>query len=178
MRIDQLNGVVNHQVLTQKIASQFLCAHGRCFFRTVLKSYFHNYNKSNKEVLSIISQLSSILSYLSLQLKINSMSLLQELNLQIENKGVSTGANWLPSNGETIQSFSPVDGQLIASITSADKKSYEQVMKTAEEAFKHWRAVPAPQRGEVVRQIGEAMREYKEPLGRLVSYEMGKSLQE
>jgi len=106
------------------------------------------------------------------------MNLLQELNLQTENKGVSTGANWLPSNAETIQSFSPVDGKLIASITSADKKSYEQVMKIAEQAFKYWRAVPAPQRGEIIRQIGEAMREYKEPLGRLVSYEMGKSLQE
>jgi len=106
------------------------------------------------------------------------MNLLQELNLQTENKGVSTGANWLPSNGETLQSYSPVDGKLIASITSADKESYEQVIKFAEEAFTYWRTVPAPQRGEIVRQIGEAMREYKEPLGKLVSYEMGKSLQE
>jgi aldehyde dehydrogenase (NAD+) len=106
------------------------------------------------------------------------MNLLQELNLQTENKGVSTGANWLSSNGMPITSFSPVDGKEIASVSTADRESYEQVIKTAEEAFKYWRAIPAPQRGEIVRQIGEAMREYKEPLGRLVSYEMGKSLQE
>jgi aldehyde dehydrogenase (NAD+) len=111
-------------------------------------------------------------------LKRYSMNLLQELNLQLENKGVSTGANWLSSKGGTIQSFSPVDGKLIGSVTAADKESYEQVIKTADEAFKYWRTLPAPQRGEIVRQIGEAMREYKEPLGRLVSYEMGKSLQE
>jgi aldehyde dehydrogenase (NAD+) len=71
-----------------------------------------------------------------------------------------------------------VDGKTIGKINSADKESYEAVIKKAEEAFKQWRTWPAPKRGEVVRQIGEALRTYKEPLGKLVSYEMGKSLQE
>jgi len=91
---------------------------------------------------------------------------------------VSTGNDWINSTGETIGSFSPVDGKKIASVTATDKESYEAVVKKAEEAFKTWRLVPAPKRGEIVRQIGEALRQHKEPLGKLVSYEMGKSLQE
>ncbi|NCU04220.1 MAG: aldehyde dehydrogenase family protein, partial [Chitinophagaceae bacterium] len=73
---------------------------------------------------------------------------------------------------------SPVDGKLIATVTAADKASYEAVIAKAQQAFTEWRSWPAPKRGEVVRQIGEALRAKKEPLGRLVSYEMGKSLQE
>src|SRR6266446_3987751 len=106
------------------------------------------------------------------------MDFLQILNIQNENKGVSTGNNWLPSKGEILDSYSPVDGKLIASVTITDKDSYEKIIQTAQEAFLYWRTVPAPARGEIVRQIGEALREYKEPLGKLVSYEMGKSLQE
>ncbi len=106
------------------------------------------------------------------------MDFLKTLGIQENNKGVSTGYNWLESNGEVITSSSPVDAKQIASVISADKASYENVMATAQQAFKEWRTWPAPKRGEVVRQIGEALRKYKEPLGKLVSYEMGKSLQE
>ena len=106
------------------------------------------------------------------------MEFLKTLKIEEKNKGVSTGNDWINSTGETIDSFSPVDGKKIASVTATDKESYEAVVKKAEEAFKTWRLVPAPKRGEIVRQIGEALRQHKEPLGKLVSYEMGKSLQE
>jgi aldehyde dehydrogenase (NAD+) len=106
------------------------------------------------------------------------MDFLKSLHIEANNKGVSTGTQWIVSNGETIDSFSPVDGKKIGSVKAADKESYEAVIKKAEEAFKTWRLMPAPKRGEIVRQIGEALRQYKEPLGKLVSYEMGKSLQE
>ncbi|MEP6701237.1 MAG: aldehyde dehydrogenase family protein [Bacteroidota bacterium] len=106
------------------------------------------------------------------------MDFLKTLGIQSTNKGVSTGTQWMVSKGETINSFSPVDGKNISSVVTTDKGSYEMVIKKAEEAFKSWRLVPAPKRGEIVRQIGEALRKYKEPLGKLVSYEMGKSLQE
>jgi aldehyde dehydrogenase (NAD+) len=106
------------------------------------------------------------------------MDFLEILNLQKENKGAGTGLSWLHSHGDLIDSYSPVDGKKIGSVTSADKESYEKIIETAQQAFLHWRMVPAPKRGEIVRQIGESLREYKEPLGKLVSYEMGKSLQE
>jgi aldehyde dehydrogenase (NAD+) len=106
------------------------------------------------------------------------MDFLKTLGIETNNKGISTGVTWLPSKGEKIDSFSPVDGKLIGSVTGADKDSYEAVLKKATEAFLQWRLVPAPKRGEIVRQIGEALRKYKDPLGKLVSYEMGKSLQE
>lgn len=105
-------------------------------------------------------------------------SLLQILGIQENNLGVSTGLQWLKSKGEIIQSFSPVDGKLIASVTATDRESYDAVINKAHEAFKEWRMWPSPKRGDVVRQIGDALRKYKEPLGILVSYEMGKSLQE
>lgn len=104
--------------------------------------------------------------------------ILRHLGIKDENTGVSTGVNWLKSNGETITSFSPVDAKSIATVTLADKEAYEAVIKKAGEAFKVWRTWPAPKRGEIVRQIGEALRAKKEALGKLVSYEMGKSLQE
>lgn len=106
------------------------------------------------------------------------MDFLKTLKIESLNNGVSTGSKWLDSKGEIIHSYSPVDGKLIGSVTSADKTSYESVIKKAGEAFIQWRQWPAPKRGEIVRQIGEALREYKVPLGKLVSYEMGKSLQE
>ncbi len=106
------------------------------------------------------------------------MDFLSILKIDSVNKGVSTGIQWITSKGETIDSYSPVDGKKIGSVIAADKDSYEVVVKKAEEAFKSWRLVPAPKRGEIVRQIGDALRHYKEPLGKLVSYEMGKSLQE
>ena len=103
---------------------------------------------------------------------------LKQLGIIETNEGSSTGVNNVTSSGETIVSFSPVDGKKIASVIAADKATYETVVTKAEEAFKVWRTWPAPKRGEIVRQIGEALRAKKEPLGKLVSYEMGKSLQE
>ncbi len=106
------------------------------------------------------------------------MDFLKQLNITETNKGVSTGQEWLESGGDIIESFSPVDGKLIASVTAADKQTYNVAITKAKEAFIEWRTWPAPKRGEVVRQVGEALRKYKEPLGKLVSFEMGKSLQE
>ncbi|MBI3139320.1 MAG: aldehyde dehydrogenase family protein [Sphingobacteriales bacterium] len=106
------------------------------------------------------------------------MDFLKTLQIGSANQGVSTGTRWIAATGEIIDSCSPVDGKKIASVTTADKDSYETVIRKAEEAFMTWRLVPAPRRGEIVRQVGEALRRYKEPLGKLVSYEMGKSLQE
>lgn len=100
---------------------------------------------------------------------------LSSLSVKKNNSGVSTGTTWLRSKGARLESYSPVDGKLIGSVQAADEKSYHLVVSKSTEAFKAWRKWPAPKRGEVVRQIGEALREYKEPLGKLVSYEMGKS---
>jgi aldehyde dehydrogenase (NAD+) len=103
---------------------------------------------------------------------------LKALGVKKQNSGVSTGSGWLAAKGSVLKSFSPVDGNLIGTVTTADEKSYRQVVKQAGKAFAEWRKVPAPRRGEIVRQIGEELRKFKEPLGRLVSYEMGKSYQE
>jgi aldehyde dehydrogenase (NAD+) len=102
---------------------------------------------------------------------------LQILGIQALNNGTSTGANQF-SSGEIIESYSPVDGQLIGKVKTTSKADYENVMLAATSAFKIWRTKPAPQRGEIVRQFGEKLREKKEALGKLVSYEMGKSYQE
>lgn len=102
---------------------------------------------------------------------------LQQLGLATINEGTSTGNSWF-SNGEIIESYSPVDGQLIGKVKTTTKEDYEKVMKSATEAFKTFRLMPAPQRGEIVRQFGQKLREKKEALGKLVSYEMGKSFQE
>ncbi|OZA62914.1 MAG: aldehyde dehydrogenase family protein, partial [Sphingobacteriia bacterium 39-36-14] len=106
------------------------------------------------------------------------MEFLQQLGLQQHNQGVSSGTIWINSNGSNIDSFSPVDGKKIGSVTSVDKNSYDSLIQTSLGAAKLWRNWPAPKRGEIVRQIGDALRANKEPLGKLVSYEMGKSLQE
>ncbi|MBA4146256.1 MAG: aldehyde dehydrogenase family protein, partial [Cytophaga sp.] len=103
---------------------------------------------------------------------------LDVLGIKKSNAGTSTGQNWFRSSGVAIESFSPVDGKLIARVQSTDEKAFEKVIATSQKAFKEWRLVPAPKRGEIVRQIGEALRKHKEPLGKLVSYEMGKSYQE
>jgi len=100
------------------------------------------------------------------------------LSIQKENSGVSTGTKWLKTGAAMLSSHSPVDGETIAAVQQADAASYKTVVETAENAFREWRLWPAPKRGEIVRQIGEALRAKKEPLGKLVSYEMGKSLQE
>lgn len=102
---------------------------------------------------------------------------LKALGVNKINEGTSTGLNHF-SNGEIIESYSPVDGQLIAKVKTTTEADYKQVMTAATSAFKTWRTTPAPQRGEIVRQFGEKLRERKEALGKLVSYEMGKSYQE
>ncbi len=105
-------------------------------------------------------------------------SILEKLGINKENSGVSTGKNWFDGKGDTYSSYTPVDGSLIASVRGASGEEYDIVMEKSAEAFKEWRTWPAPKRGEVVRQIGNEFRKYKDELGRLVSYEMGKSLQE
>jgi len=102
---------------------------------------------------------------------------LKALGLNRENKGTSTGQNNFGS-GALIASYSPVDGALIAKVSTTTKEDFEKVALKASEAFKRFRLIPAPKRGEMVRQFGLKLRELKEPLGKLVSYEMGKSLQE
>jgi aldehyde dehydrogenase (NAD+) len=92
--------------------------------------------------------------------------------------GSSTGLNWLDSGAASLASFSPADGKKIASVQLATEETYEAVVTQAQVAFESWRLVPAPQRGEIVREIGNALREVKADLGKLVSYEMGKSYQE
>ena len=106
-------------------------------------------------------------------------TILSRLNISAVNHGTSTGLNsWASDNPKLIESFSPVDGKLIAKVTETTLEDYQKVIETAKEAFKTWKNVPAPRRGEIVRQMGEAFRQNKEALGQLVSYEMGKSLQE
>ncbi|MCB9251942.1 MAG: aldehyde dehydrogenase family protein [Flavobacteriales bacterium] len=105
--------------------------------------------------------------------------ILHKLGIKKVNESICTGVQWVtPVGSETRKINSPVDGKHIASITYATTTEYERVMMVAESAFKYWKAVPAPKRGEIVRQIGNALRENKHDLGYLVSYEMGKSLQE
>ncbi len=107
------------------------------------------------------------------------MDFLKNLGIKEKNFGSSTGTKW---NGTTNQGelkiYSPATGEFIASVYQASEDDFENLMKTAEEAFKYWRTVPAPKRGEIVRQIGNKLRHYKQDLGTLVSFEMGKSLQE
>ena len=109
----------------------------------------------------------------------NISDILSQLNINHINEAFSTGKYWGSSDDTPIKPIiSPVDGKLIASVKIATSENYELVVKTAEKAFKTWKNIPAPKRGEIIREIGEELRKNKEPLGKLVSYEMGKSLQE
>ena len=104
---------------------------------------------------------------------------LETLGVKDENFGSCSGLEWGSTTSEgMLKISSPSDGKHIASVYQASEEDYERIVTKAQEAFKYWRTVPAPKRGEIVRQIGDKLREYKEPLGILVSYEMGKSLQE
>ena len=102
---------------------------------------------------------------------------LKNLGIKAENKGVSSGGKFF-ANGDIIESYSPTDGNIIAKIKTGNEKDYEKIIATAKDAFAEFRLMPAPKRGELVRQFGVKLREYKDDLGKLVSYEMGKSLQE
>ena len=102
---------------------------------------------------------------------------LNKLGVKKFNNGTSTGLK--TSTSKNFQpSQSPVDGNLIGAVSTTTPKEYEKVIRAAQKAFELWRAMPAPKRGEIVRQYGDELRRAKDPLGRLVSYEMGKSLQE
>ncbi|MDE5422961.1 aldehyde dehydrogenase family protein [Ancylomarina sp. DW003] len=103
---------------------------------------------------------------------------LKRLGISEINSGVTTGTQWFDCKGNTTSSYSPIDNSEIAKVVNADINDYEKVLDTAQDAFKVWRKIPAPARGEVVRQIGNALRENKEDLGKLVSFEMGKIYQE
>ena len=102
---------------------------------------------------------------------------LKKLGLSGDTIGTSTGSNYF-SNGDSLSSYSPVDGKEIGTVSTTTFDDYNKVIESAQSAFKHWRTIPAPQRGEIVRQFGNKLRELKDPLGVLVSYEMGKSFQE
>src|SRR5688572_9225354 len=104
--------------------------------------------------------------------------MLEKLGLQPVNPGASTGTQWLSTKGDVLPSLSPCDGEEIASVQQATTVNYVRIVALSQEAFRTWRRVPAPKRGEVVRQMGDALRQWKEPLGRLVSYETGKIYQE
>lgn len=105
-------------------------------------------------------------------------ALLSNLGIQPVNEASSTGNNWKSTSHDTHSIFSPVDGKEIAKVRFASESDYDFAVTKAGEAFKIWRTWPSPKRGEIVRQLGDELRKNKEDLGRLVSYEMGKSLQE
>ena len=108
-----------------------------------------------------------------------STNFLKELGLEAINPGTSTGQNhFAATEAQTKEIISPVDGKLIGKIAFTTEAEYKQVIETAEAAFKIWRTMPAPKRGEIIRQYGNLLRQHKDALGQLVSYEMGKSLQE
>lgn len=125
-----------------------------------------------KHGILIFASLFYIYFYLFMQ------QILKSLGIQATNFGTSTGLNHWASATELLSSYSPVDGKLIGQVIQTTPDDYEKVIQTAQAAFKTWRKVPTPRRGEIVRQMGEALRKHKTDLGTLVSYEMGKSLQE
>ncbi len=107
------------------------------------------------------------------------MDFLKKLGIKKNNFGACTGTQWSESkSGGELKISSPATGEFIASVYQASEKDYEKIISKASEAFLYWRKVPAPKRGDIVRQIGIRLREYKPLLGKLVSFEMGKSLQE
>ncbi len=107
------------------------------------------------------------------------MDFLKNLGIEGSNHGTGTGQHfWSDKNAEQLSSISPADGSTIAELSLTTRKDFDQVVEKAQKAFEHWRMVPAPQRGEIVRQIGLELRKHKEDLGKLVSWEMGKIYQE
>ena len=106
------------------------------------------------------------------------MELLKKLRINEINKGCSTGLTWYDGSGQERQVRSPIDGSVLASVETATEENFQRTVKTAREAFITWRAIPPPKRGEIVRQIGDGLRAKKAELGALVTWEMGKPLQE
>src|ERR1700709_408342 len=112
-------------------------------------------------------------------MSLNISEILDRLHINDINDAFSTGSNWASDPGAAIKDIvSPTDGKKIASVKMATANNYNQAVEEAAQAFINWRTIPAPKRGEIVREIGNALRDKKEDLGALVSYEMGKSLQE
>ncbi len=103
---------------------------------------------------------------------------LSKLGIKKYNNSTSTGLKWYGKSKEYLESYSPVDGKLIAKVSTTTESEYNKTIKTAEKAYEKWRTMPAPKRGEIIRQMGDELRKNKQALGELVSYEMGKSLQE
>ncbi len=110
--------------------------------------------------------------------KYNIQSVLKNLGIKEVNNGACTGAEWITTTGKEVESYSPADGKLIAKVKQASWDDYEVMIGKAQTAYKTWRKVPAPKRGEIVRQMGDELRKYKDDLGKLVSLEMGKIYQE
>ena len=104
--------------------------------------------------------------------------LFQKLGIAQKNPGTFGAYANIPGSGQWHKSFSPIDDSLIGEIEITSDAGYEQVVQGAQETFERWRSVPAPKRGELVRQVGNAMRKYKAELGELVSLESGKILAE
>src|ERR1700744_386774 len=112
-------------------------------------------------------------------MSIDITKILDHLHINDINEAFSTGSKWGSSSNAAVKNIlSPVDGKKIAAVKFATDDDYNKVVETAAKAFKTWRTIPGPKRGEIVREIGEALRANKQQLGALVSYEMGKSLQE
>ncbi len=106
-------------------------------------------------------------------------NILKQLGINSINEAASTGREWvITRNSEVRVVISPVDGKEIATVKIANQADYDTLILKAQEAFLVWRSMPAPKRGEIIRQYGDVLRANKEALGKLVSYEMGKLLQE
>jgi aldehyde dehydrogenase (NAD+) len=103
-------------------------------------------------------------------------AILRELGLSQENQGAFCG-DWLGS-GKSLESTSPIDGQVIARVRTATAEDYDRTIERAQQAFQTWQKLPAPRRGEIIRQLGNALRDAKQALGRLVTLEAGKILAE
>ena len=102
-------------------------------------------------------------------------ALLDKLNIQAANAGVCTGADgWIETDAPLITSYNPTTGEPIAQVQATSRAAYDAVVQTAQDAFTSWSMLPAPKRGDMVRDLGNALREYKEPLGDLISLEVGK----
>lgn len=110
---------------------------------------------------------------------ISTHQLLKNLGVQTENPSICTGTHWATSQGtDTVDVYSPLDGAKIGQVTYANEQDYERVIVQAQQAANYWKTIPAPKRGDIVRQYGIKLRAHKEDLGKLVSIEMGKSYQE
>ena len=104
--------------------------------------------------------------------KVNALSLLNKLGLKKVNPGAFCG-KWLGS-GKVLESISPIDGKVLASVRTATPEEYQRTVQSARAAFQKWQTVPAPKRGEIIRQLGNALRAAKSDLGRLVTLEAGR----